>query len=221
MVPVLLGRSRTADGTRHRFRRPAGRAVARAALSAPGAHRDRPDSAARDRRRRVLRRHARDLRVPRELRANSVCGRPPPPLPRAPTCPPERRKRSHPRARYTDERSTNVSEDLAKPAREYATDEIVVEWRPSLCYHSQNCIAALPGVFDPERRPWIDVSAAGTDQIEAAVALCPSRAVSTRPPNTETRGGNHHATEGRAIPDGPLVLRSKLPRVGAPRKKLP
>jgi len=113
-----------------------------------------------------------------------------------------------------------VSEDLAKPAREYATDEIVVEWRPSLCYHSQNCIAALPGVFDPERRPWIDVSAAGTDQIEAAVALCPSGALSTRRPNTETRVNTNDATEVRAIPNGPLILRGNLRVVGADGKEL-
>jgi uncharacterized Fe-S cluster protein YjdI len=46
-----------------------------------------------------------------------------------------------------------MSEQAGKPAREYATEEIVVEWRPSFCYHSQNCVAALPAVFDPEARP--------------------------------------------------------------------
>jgi CDGSH-type Zn-finger protein len=28
--------------------------------------------------------------------------------------------------------------------KEYATDEIVVEWEPSLCFHSQNCVRLLP-----------------------------------------------------------------------------
>ena len=32
----------------------------------------------------------------------------------------------------------------------------MVEWQPRLCYHSHNCIRALPQVFDPERRPWVD-----------------------------------------------------------------
>ena len=109
----------------------------------------------------------------------------------------------------------SMSEDLAKPAREYATDEIVVEWRPSLCYHSQNCIAALPGVFNPERRPWIDVSAAGTEQIEAAVALCPSGALRARRPNGETRVETDGETQVRAIRNGPLLLHGNLRILGA------
>ena len=66
--------------------------------------------------------------------------------------------------------------------REYSTDEIVVEWQPRLCYHSHNCIRALPNVFDPDRRPWVDIEAASTDEVEAAVALCPSGALRTRRP---------------------------------------
>ena len=40
-----------------------------------------------------------------------------------------------------------------KHIKEYATDEIVVEWDSRLCYHSHNCVRALPQVFDPDRRP--------------------------------------------------------------------
>ena len=32
--------------------------------------------------------------------------------------------------------------------KEYATEEIVVEWEPRLCYHSHNCVRSLPQVFD-------------------------------------------------------------------------
>jgi uncharacterized Fe-S cluster protein YjdI len=64
--------------------------------------------------------------------------------------------------------------------REYATEEIVVEWEPRLCFHSQNCVRALPQVFDDSRRPWVKVDAATADEVEAAVALCPSGALSAR-----------------------------------------
>jgi uncharacterized Fe-S cluster protein YjdI len=64
--------------------------------------------------------------------------------------------------------------------KEYATDEIVVEWEPQLCYHSQNCVRSLPQVFDDSRRPWVNVDAATADQVEAAVARCPSGALRTR-----------------------------------------
>jgi len=108
-----------------------------------------------------------------------------------------------------------VSTEIAKPAREYATDEIVVEWRPSLCYHSQKCIAALPSVFDPQRRPWIDVSAASADEVEAAVALCPSGALRARRPNAEVRVDTGGATEIRATRNGPLLVRGNLRILGA------
>jgi uncharacterized Fe-S cluster protein YjdI len=48
--------------------------------------------------------------------------------------------------------------------KEYATDEIVVEWEPSLCFHSQNCVPWLPQVFDDgrhaqdERLLWLTAS---------------------------------------------------------------
>src|SRR5213592_4368015 len=64
--------------------------------------------------------------------------------------------------------------------KEYATEEIVVEWEPRLCFHSQNCVRSLPQVFDDRRRPWVQVDAATADEVEAAVALCPSSALRTR-----------------------------------------
>jgi uncharacterized Fe-S cluster protein YjdI len=64
--------------------------------------------------------------------------------------------------------------------KEYATDEIVVEWEPRLCFHSQNCVRSLPQVFDESRRPWVKADAATADEVEAAVARCPSGALRTR-----------------------------------------
>jgi uncharacterized Fe-S cluster protein YjdI len=66
------------------------------------------------------------------------------------------------------------------PAREYATDEIVVEWRPQLCFHSGNCVRGLPQVFDRNARPWVRPAAASADEVEAAVAACPSGALRSR-----------------------------------------
>ena len=89
--------------------------------------------------------------------------------------------------------------------REYSTDEIVVEWKPRLCYHSHNCIRALPKVFDPDRRPWVDIEAASADEIEAAVAQCPSGALHTRRPGAaEPRT---LALEVKASAAGPLLIR--------------
>lgn len=72
--------------------------------------------------------------------------------------------------------------DARSAAREYATEEIVVEWRPELCIHSGNCARGLPLVFDPARRPWVDPRAASADEVEAQVARCPSGALRSRRP---------------------------------------
>ena len=90
--------------------------------------------------------------------------------------------------------------------REYSTDEIVVEWEPTLCYHSHNCIRALPRVFDPDRRPWVDIEAASADEIEAAVARCPSGALRTRRVGVP-EPKREQPLEVRASAQGPLLVR--------------
>lgn len=89
--------------------------------------------------------------------------------------------------------------------KEYSTDEIVVEWEPSLCFHSHNCVRSLPQVFDPTRRPWVQVDAATADEVEAAVARCPSGALRTRRVGV-TRSARVAATEICASTNGPLLV---------------
>ena len=88
--------------------------------------------------------------------------------------------------------------------KEYATDEIVVEWEPRLCFHSKNCVRSLPRVFDESRRPWVEVDAATADEVEAAVALCPSGALQTRRIGTPD-AKRQQPLEVCASADGPLL----------------
>jgi uncharacterized Fe-S cluster protein YjdI len=89
--------------------------------------------------------------------------------------------------------------------KEYATDEIVVEWEPRLCSHSRNCVRSLPQVFDDSRRPWVKVDAATGDEVEAAVARCPSGALRTRRLGA-TAAKRQRPLELRASADGPLLV---------------
>jgi uncharacterized Fe-S cluster protein YjdI len=65
----------------------------------------------------------------------------------------------------------------ADPTREYHAEGITVQWHAGRCLHSGNCVRALRRVFDPQRRPWIDMTAASADEIAAAVRQCPSGAL--------------------------------------------
>jgi len=62
--------------------------------------------------------------------------------------------------------------------KRYLKDDVIVVWRPAKCLHSAVCVRGLPLVFDPRRRPWIELAAATSEQIVAQVAKCPSGALS-------------------------------------------
>jgi uncharacterized Fe-S cluster protein YjdI len=62
--------------------------------------------------------------------------------------------------------------------KKYSNGEITVVWKPNMCIHSAICFHALPGVFDPRKRPWITLEGGKTDEIIAQVGKCPSGALS-------------------------------------------
>ena len=67
---------------------------------------------------------------------------------------------------------------MAGKTHYYSNGEITVIWKPDVCMHSGKCFTGLPQVFDPKRRPWIDMSKAGAQQIIDQVKKCPSGALS-------------------------------------------
>jgi uncharacterized Fe-S cluster protein YjdI len=68
-----------------------------------------------------------------------------------------------------------------KITKTYSNGEVTVVWKPDICVHSAICFHGLPAVFDPRRRPWVNVQAAATSSIVAQVGKCPSGALSLAP----------------------------------------
>ncbi len=66
---------------------------------------------------------------------------------------------------------------MNKPTRTYTNGEITVEWRPELCIHCEACFHGLPEVFDPNKRPWVNMAGARSEDIKQQVAQCPSAAL--------------------------------------------
>jgi uncharacterized Fe-S cluster protein YjdI len=61
--------------------------------------------------------------------------------------------------------------------KHYAGEGFGVSFDLGTCAHAGACVRGLPAVFQPKRRPWIDVSQATAEAIEAQVERCPSGAL--------------------------------------------
>ncbi|HLP72510.1 MAG TPA: (4Fe-4S)-binding protein [Bacteroidales bacterium] len=62
--------------------------------------------------------------------------------------------------------------------RKYSNKEITVYWKPSACIHASYCYRELIEVFDPSRRPWVDLNESTTQRIVEVVNMCPTEALS-------------------------------------------
>ncbi|MBL4604254.1 MAG: (4Fe-4S)-binding protein [Flavobacteriaceae bacterium] len=67
-----------------------------------------------------------------------------------------------------------------KIVKEYTNGDVTVVWQPHMCTHSKKCWKELLPVFDPRRKPWVDMNAAPSERIIAQVSECPSRALSIK-----------------------------------------
>ena len=61
--------------------------------------------------------------------------------------------------------------------RTYENDDIMVFWNPEMCQHASKCVGGDPDVFDPKRRPWVDLSKADAKEIAEIIDRCPSKAL--------------------------------------------
>lgn len=65
-----------------------------------------------------------------------------------------------------------------KIVKHYTKGSTIVRWEPGLCIHSAVCAKGLASVFNPKRKPWIDMAGADEQAIRDQVLQCPSGALS-------------------------------------------
>lgn len=68
-----------------------------------------------------------------------------------------------------------MAEEITK---EYSNGEVTVVWKPGQCIHSKICWTGLIDVFDPRKRPWVNIAGGDSNTIMAQVDKCPSGALS-------------------------------------------
>lgn len=99
---------------------------------------------------------------------------------------------------------------MPKTTHKYSNDAVTVIWKPGNCIHSKVCWSNLKKVFDPTRRPWIDMDAATTEEIIAQVKQCPSGALSYEM-NESVKEAESFLVQQVPIkitPNGPILIKT-------------
>jgi len=99
--------------------------------------------------------------------------------------------------------------------KQYEAPGIVVHWEPKLCIHVSNCIRALPHVFDPKARPWVNVLAASGDELAAAIEGCPTGALTYVRTDGAPQEPPESPTRVQPRPNGPLFVRGDVQVIDA------
>ena len=72
---------------------------------------------------------------------------------------------------------TKKEELEAQGYKTYENEDIQVFWKPRICQHVGECARGNFNVFNPQRRPWIDLSQAPATEIADIIDRCPSKAL--------------------------------------------
>ncbi|OHX67925.1 (4Fe-4S)-binding protein [Flammeovirga pacifica] len=86
-------------------------------------------------------------------------------------------------------------------------EDLKILWQPEVCIHSTKCFQALPNVFNPNQRPWVNLEKAEADEIIKTVKNCPSGALSLL---NEKEQNNSDAVKITVLKDGPVLIKGRI-----------
>jgi uncharacterized Fe-S cluster protein YjdI len=105
--------------------------------------------------------------------------------------------------------------------REYTNGEITVFWKPKKCIHATTCYTQLNEVFNPRKRPWVNMQGAPTQKIIDIVNRCPTDALTYKynkdmeadpsfVPGKDEITSDEKPVEIQIMKDGPIVVTGKI-----------
>ena len=100
---------------------------------------------------------------------------------------------------------------MSEITKHYTNGEVTVVWKPDVCIHSRLCWTQLAEVFDPRKRPWVNMEGADTQRIIDQVSKCPSGALSYFR-NDAAAPAPEVTAESivEVVPNGPLLVYGNL-----------
>lgn len=99
---------------------------------------------------------------------------------------------------------------MTNKIHEHAGDNVTIRYDVQRCIHAAECTRGLPGVFDINRKPWIDPNGADADSVAKVITRCPTGALHFE---RKDGGPSESLPDSNTIDvgtDGPLYLRGDL-----------
>ena len=93
---------------------------------------------------------------------------------------------------------------------EYEGENIKVTYDLARCIHVEECVKSLPGVFDRDRRPWVDPDAGGPDEVAEVIRRCPTGALQYQRKDGGAQESAPSPNRVTVDPDGPLYLEGDI-----------
>ena len=100
--------------------------------------------------------------------------------------------------------------------RTYSNTKITVFWDSNKCIRAGKCDGQLPQVFDPNKRPWVNLNGADVETIIHVIDSCPSGALSYEIPAEK----KSEAVTIMTIENGPYKVTGKCSLVSTDGKVL-
>jgi len=88
----------------------------------------------------------------------------------------------------------------------YEGKEITVTYDLKRCIHAANCVAGLPDVFNPERKPWIDADKAPGEEIADVIETCPTGALQYEMKTSDRTEAAPSSNRISLQEDGPIYM---------------